>query len=369
MQILLLEPFFTGSHQQWAEGYQRHSTHDVRLLTMKGKHWKWRMYGGAVTLARLFLASDLRPDLILASDMLDLTTFLALTRSKSANIPTAVYFHENQLTYPWAASDSRAKQQQDYSFLNYISALTADDVYFNSAYHRQSFLANLPAFLKQFPDYNELENVAVIAAKSKVVPLGLELSKFDDFTIKNNNNLPLLLWNHRWEYDKNPDEFFNTLYELKAEGVKFELAILGESYDRQPLCFAEAKVKLAEEIVHFGYAESFEQYAQWLWKADILPVTSQQDFFGGSVVEAMYCGCFPILPKRLAYPEHIPKALHSTYFYKNTADLKEKLTQAIDNIAAVRATAAYRQKILGYDWQVLCPLYDEVFTSKIGFSK
>lgn len=369
MQILLLEPFFTGSHQQWAEGYQRHSIHDVQLLTMKGKHWKWRMYGGAVTLARLFLESNLRPDLILASDMLDLTTFLALTRSKSANIPTAVYFHENQLTYPWATADNRAKQQQDYSFLNYISALAADDVYFNSEYHRQSFLAQLPAFLKQFPDYNELANVSAIEAKSKVIPLGLELSKFDIFKIKNTNGLPLLLWNHRWEYDKNPDAFFNTLYELKANGLKFELAILGESYDRQPPCFAEAKAKLAEEIVHFGYAESFEQYAQWLWRADILPVTSQQDFFGGSVVEAMYCGCFPILPKRLAYPEHIPEALHSAYFYKNTAELKAKLTWAIDNIATVRADSAYRKKVLGYDWQVLCPFYDAVFMAKIGSLK
>ncbi len=100
MRLLLIEPYDTGSHAVWLRGYQRHSAHDVRLLTLEGKFWQWRMLGGAVTLAEQFLALDERPDLIVASDMLDLTTFLALTRPVTAHMPVAVYFHENQLTYP-----------------------------------------------------------------------------------------------------------------------------------------------------------------------------------------------------------------------------------------------------------------------------
>ena len=37
--------------------------------------------------------------------------------------------------------------------------------------------------------------------------------------------------------------------------------------------------------------------------SDILPITSNQDFFGGSIIEAMYCETTPLLPKRLTYPE------------------------------------------------------------------
>ena len=95
MKITILEPFFTGSHQQWAEGYQRYSQHDVQILSLKGKHWKWRMYGGAVSLAKQFMELSELPDLILATDMLDFTTFLALTRSRTKAIPTAIYFHES----------------------------------------------------------------------------------------------------------------------------------------------------------------------------------------------------------------------------------------------------------------------------------
>lgn len=158
MKICLVEPFHTGSHAAWAEEFARFSRHEVELLTLSGRHWKWRMHGGAVTLARHFLASQCKPDLLLASDMLDLTTFLALTREQSAGIPTALYFHENQLSYPWSPNGANpAQQRAHYAFINYTSALAADAVIFNSHYHRDVFLEQLPDFLKGFPDLNELE--------------------------------------------------------------------------------------------------------------------------------------------------------------------------------------------------------------------
>ena len=106
MRILIVEPYFTGSHASWAEGYVCNSRHEVEILKLSGAYWKWRMHGGAVTLARQFLDSGKRPpDVILATDMLDVTTFQALTRSVTANTPFAMYFHENQLTYPWSSTD------------------------------------------------------------------------------------------------------------------------------------------------------------------------------------------------------------------------------------------------------------------------
>ena len=79
-QIHLISPYHGGSHQAWAEGWQQSSQHDIILHTLPDRFWKWRMHGGAITLARRFLAAKAQPDLIVATDMLDLTTFLALTR-------------------------------------------------------------------------------------------------------------------------------------------------------------------------------------------------------------------------------------------------------------------------------------------------
>ncbi len=61
MKILILSPYHGGSHQAWAEGYQQHGRHPTTLLTLPARFWKWRMHGGAVTLARQFLQSPPSP--------------------------------------------------------------------------------------------------------------------------------------------------------------------------------------------------------------------------------------------------------------------------------------------------------------------
>lgn len=105
MHILLLSPYHGGSHRAWAEGYQAFSSHQVTLQILPAHFWKWRMHGGAVTLGRRWLesANEPTPDLIIATDLLDLSIFLALTRHKTAEVPVALYMHENQLTYPLPA--------------------------------------------------------------------------------------------------------------------------------------------------------------------------------------------------------------------------------------------------------------------------
>ena len=359
LNILLLEPFHAGSHRAWAEGFAANSRHNVELLTLKGRHWKWRMHGGAVTLAKQFMERDFRPDLILATSMLDLTTFLALTRKRTAHIPVVMYFHENQLTYPWSPRDTdvRLRQDRHYGFINYTSALAADLVLFNSAYHKQSFLEALQGFLKAFPDHRNMDNVERIQLKSKVLYLGMDLSKFDKFYTEKNNDVPVILWNHRWEYDKNPTEFFETLYELSDLRYNFKLIVLGENYAESPPVFAEAKEKLAKHIIHFGYAPDFETYARLLSQADILPITSQQDFFGGSVVEAIYCGAYPLLPKRLAYPEHIPLKHQSQHLYDNRVQLTKRLKEYISNFSEYKSVSP-KFHVKKYDWRECITNYD-----------
>ncbi len=363
MKILLIEPFFTGSHKKWAEDFKRFSRHEVEIVSLPGYHWKWRMHGAAVTLANI-LNSRLQlptPDLILATDFLDLSLFLSLTRKWSAQISTAVYFHENQLTYPWSPTDADVKLKRDnhYAFINYTSALTANRVFFNSNYHYNSFLAELPSFLRAFPDYQNVETMEAISAKCTTLPLALDLKKLQDHKPDNveKTKRAMVLWNHRWEYDKNPDAFFKALFEIHERGIDFNLCVLGESFAKYPPIFDEAKAVLADKIIHWGFAQSFEEYCQWLWKADVLPVTSVQDFFGGSVIEAMYCNTVPFLPKRLAYLEHIPSRFHSTFYYDDI-DFVNKLQRRIMDVKYLRVMDT-RQYASKYDWQSMIDMYDE----------
>jgi len=369
VKITLVEPFFTGSHAQWAKGLQAHSQHEIHLLSLPGRFWKWRMYGGAVELARQFRAQASNSDLLLASDMLDVTTFLALSRQRTAQLPVAVYFHENQLTYPWSPNDPdlASRRNNQYAFLNYTSALAADQLFFNSGYHRDSFLGGLPAFLKQFPDYRGLDTLSGLAKKSKVLPLGMDLAALDLDQPPVRSGPPVLLWNHRWEYDKGPEAFFDLVFRLKAEGLSFKLIVMGKHYERQPPIFAKAKKELKEHCLHFGYVPDRQTYLQYLWQADLLPVTSRQDFFGGSIVEAMYCGVRPFLPNRLAYPGHIPDSKKSMYIYEGTEALYQKLRRAVGQIEPFRERAAeLRALVAHYDWSQMAPQYDEAFAAMIA---
>jgi glycosyltransferase involved in cell wall biosynthesis len=147
------------------------------------------------------------------------------------------------------------------------------------------------------------------------------------------------------------------LYILAKRGLDFEVAILGENFKQQPVEFLQAQKVLGERIVHFGYANNFDTYADWLWQADLLPVTSNQDFFGISVMQAIYCNCYPILPKRLAYPELIPAEFHPNHFYNDLDDLVDRLDATLRNIKNIRQQSL-QSVAAPYDWSHMAPVYD-----------
>ena len=352
MRIALLESYYGGSHRAWADGYRQFSRHDIDLITMPAQYWKWRMQGGAITLARLL---DSKPDLILASSMIDLSIFRALTHHRLGDVPIALYFHENQLSYP---QNRRQFHGWRYGFINYISALTADANYFNSEFHHSDFMAQLPRMLKHFHDYKELDTIEEIRAKSHVLPLGIDLRRFDRHrAAKAEGDAPIILWNHRWEEDKDPTAFIHSMLELAEAGYDFRLAITGQSFGEVPEAFQTARASLGEKIIQLGFVESFADYARLLWRANYVVSTAWQEFFGIAVCEAIYCGCIPILPDRLNYPHLITDELHAACLYQ-PGRLSAQLRYHLDGNLKLD-TSALGEKIAGYDWRLMAPLYDD----------
>lgn len=360
MHILIIDPFYDTSHKAWAEGYQKHSQHQVTILSLPPRYWKWRMYGSSIELAKRFRREDLKPDIIIATDMMDVSLFKAQLAAEISHVPIILYFHENQLTYPWSETDQDVKLKRDrhYGFMNYTSALVADYVLFNSKYHHDSFLGALPQFLGAFPDFQNQQTVNIIREKAAVLYLGLELSRFDSFQAESETETPIILWNHRWEYDKNPDLFFKTLFRLKEEKHAFKVIILGNRTKVYPPIFDEAKIILVDEIIHFGFAESFEDYASLVWKANILPVTNIQDFFGISIVEAAYCNTHLLLPNRLTYPELFPAANS----YSDEEELYIALKAMINQVEG-KTFHTHRSTAGQFSWEKLIVKYDKLIHS------
>ena len=338
MRVLAIEPYYGGSHRAFLDGWTEQSAHGWTTIGLPPYKWKWRMRHGALTIARRvaqLIAGGAEWDLLFASDMLDLAQFLGLADPSLRRLPSVVYFHENQLTYP-----VRAEKERDlhFSVTNFSTAVASDALWFNTAFHRDSFLEALPDLFKRMPDYYPHDDLAELRAKSSIHSPGVSVLPR---TRPPRPAGPVrILWAARWEHDKAPETFFAALRALEGRGVDFRLSVLGESFREQPSVFEEARARFAARIDHWGFLPSREDYEWVLTDADLFVSTARHEFFGISAVEAVAAGAFPVVPNRLSYPEvmqPLAKELGGEIFYEGgVRPLARKLAEL--SVRAVRGT-------------------------------
>ncbi len=364
-KILFLESYYSGSHRAFADGLVRNSKHKIDILTMPARFWKWRMKGAA-----LYFANQIKNakeyDLIFATDLINIADLKVLLGSNCP--PIILYFHENQLAYPLNKNE---KLDYHYGLTDLTNSLSADRVVFNSQTHRSTFLKELPLFLNHLPDFVPDWTIDKIRAKTLVIYPGIEdavLIENGYQTVNKRNSVPLIIWNHRWEFDKNPESFFNVLFKLKNEGTPFHLALLGERYKKQPPVFLEAENQLTGNIIYSGYMENYNDYLKMLKKGDIVISTANQENYGIAVIEAILAGCMPLLPDRLSYPELIPTEFHSECLFTDENDLEKKLKRAL------KVDKVFKQNVLidrmsGLCWSSIIKKYDDLFDELVNGEK
>jgi glycosyltransferase involved in cell wall biosynthesis len=346
-RVLIIEPYHGGSHKSFIE-------HIVRLpfafevMALPARKWKWRMRLSAPHFADALRKTGKRFDRIICSTFLDVASFRGMGPKWVREVPLLTFFHENQFAYPVQAEDER---DFHFALTNMTTALASDSVAFNSRYNLDTFIEGLEGLLRHATDMSLEAQIAAIKKKAMVLPLGLDFSAIDSSEELKREGPPVVVWNHRWEHDKNPELFFNTLFDLDKAGVDFGLIVLGQSFERQPDIFDEAREKLKHRIVHFGYADSRPDYANWLAQGDIVVSTSQHEFFGISIVEAVRAGCRPLLPKRLSYPEMFP----DEFLYEDEA-FAQRLKKEI--LRGKRLTAEEARKLTdSFSWSAVAPKY------------
>lgn len=330
------------------------------------------MQGSAVSLVEkttALIESGVAPDLIFATDMVNLPAFLGLTRDCLSDVPVVLFMHENQLTYPLREGDQR---DFTYAWINYISCLAADQIVFNSDFHRTEFLDALPLFLNAFPDYRHSGNAGKIRNRSTVLHLGIELESLDCETSnaaiassKSSEDVLAILWNQRWEYDRNPSAFFRLVDRLDEAECDFALILAGEQFEEVPAEFRQAIQRHKDRIVHCGFLEHRADYVSMLRRADFVVSTSTHEFFGVAIQEAIHCGCHPLLPNRLSYPELIPKALrtsprHAGILYDDDDELFEIAQSILTGEKQRLDEAELRQITTPFDWRRQAPKFDDL---------
>jgi glycosyltransferase involved in cell wall biosynthesis len=347
LKILVLEPYYGGSHKSFLSGLAR-LPFEFEYMTMPARKWKWRMRLSAPLFARKLSESGRRYDRILCSSYVDVAAFRGLAPSWVNDVPLLTYFHENQFAYP-----VRVRDERDFHFAltNMTTALASDRIAFNSHYNLNSFLEGMKKTLRLSHDLRLDDAADMIRSKSGILPPGIDFSYIDAMKIRKRADCPVILWNHRWEHDKGPELFFESLFRIDRAGINFRLVVLGESFENSPPIFHEAGKRLSDRLLHFGYVASRRDYARWLNHCSLAISTARHEFFGISVFEAIRAGCLPLLPNRLSYPE----LFSQKYLYDDrnfVARLKEEILKN-RRLSPVRI----RKLTERFSWGALAPLY------------
>ncbi len=332
-EIVAIEPFHGGSHKQLVDilqrifrDHQKNTNQEInfQLYSTPAKKWHWRARTSALYFSQeIPRFQDSTIDVLFCSSVLNLTELLGLRSDLAKAKRTIVYFHENHLVYP--VKSSKGERDFQYGYNQITTALAADIVVFNSLYNMNSFLDSIGAFLKLQPDYRPSTTKVrtEIEAKSKVLHFPLDFPTFSPQKTNIDDDSPLhIVWPHRWEHDKNPEDFFETLFKLKSDGLKFRVSILGEEFQTVPPIFDKAKTILADEILHYGRLDNRKEYEEVLATADVAVSTANHEFFGVAMMEATFFGCLPLVPNRLVYPELYPA---EPCIYRTNQQLYKKL--------------------------------------------
>ncbi len=372
MNVLVLSAYDAESHRRWHQGLVKHLSFSFTVMALPPRFFSWRIRGNAMSWALghrdEFLAK--KWDAIVATSMVDLATLKGLVPALAV-VPTLVYFHENQFSYPVNHVAGAPVRSIEPQIVTLYSALSAEQVVFNSSHNKITFLSGVAALLKKLPDEVPNNVIAVLEKKSMVIPVPLEASCFEWGGEKAKARPLTLLWNHRWEYDKGPERLFAVVQKLVKQAPEMPLCfhIVGQQFRQEPAVFADLKALLTKAgwFGEWGFLPT-PMYQAVLVQSDIVLSTALHDFQGLAVLDAVAAGCTPLLPRRVAYPDFFA----AQYLY----DSMDGENYAQETQSAVDAIKGYGHKICTlnapdvtqFSWQTLAPIYHQAICSLVNES-
>lgn len=354
---LLLEPYYGGSHRHLVDGLVSRIVPEAELWTLPARKWKWRMRGSSLEFARRAQEHPPAVDAVFATSMVNLAELRGIGPRVLRDLPFSVYFHENQLSYPVQHFDPR---DHHFAWTQVHTALAAERVFWNSAYNRDSFLAELEDLVRKMPDTRPDWVAPTIAARSEVLPVPVDAAEIDAVcdSVPARHGPCHIVWNHRWEFDKGPDLLLDVAIALVESGLPFTMSVLGQSFAGQPTEFAALRDVLGDRARGWGFVASRTEYLRRLATADVALSTARHEFQGLAVLEAAAAGAVPLVPDGLAYRELWPRA----WRWNTPEDLTERLLDRVRNPERWRA-ADPRALARRCSWETLGSRWRAIFGS------
>ena len=314
-RVLAFESWDDGSHRAVRESISQHGQFHWHWVTLPRGHWRWRMRLGAAALVQIardqgVLGDDQQWDAIFVTSLCSVSDLAAMLPSHLSTVPRVLYMHENQAAYP-CASGREDQRDHHLALTNLTSMLASQCVLWNSNWNRQSFVAGIEELLTHEHEGLGLGVLDRSLVNSKIAWPPVEATRRTDRRVLHNANeakqrgLSLVVWPHRWEHDKGPEELMAIEHQYGA-AHRLGWVVCGQQFQQQPEAFEALQASAGDRLIHAGWLPR-QAYETWLWECDWVLSTATHEFFGIAVVEAMLAGCLPWLPARLSYPELLPE--------------------------------------------------------------
>nr|XP_033802477.1 glycosyltransferase-like domain-containing protein 1 isoform X3 [Geotrypetes seraphini] len=355
MSVLIVEAFYGGSHKQLVDLLQEEIKGCI-IHTLPAKKWHWR-----ARTAALYFMQTIPPNenyrVLFASSVLNLAELIAL-RPDLGKLKKVLYFHENQLIYPVQKCQERDFQ---YGYNQILSCLVADVVVFNSNFNMESFLASVSKFLKLIPDHRPKDLDKLIRPKCQVLHFPIKFPNVNRFLPE----CKRIRFQKASEVGGEADAYLSEGLHSQRKIGATEILVKNSALDLESvLCTTqqggphkllttpEEQIKSKPSEGTNPCQEKDKQLMTYSPDSSLAKMDDQQRplhiVWPHRWLEAVYCGCYPLCPKALVYPELFP----AEYLYSTPEQLYKKLQNFCRKPDIVRKHL-YKGEMAPFSWAAL----------------
>lgn len=297
LQILALEPFYTGSRRLMLETLQRRSRHRWTVLKLPGRRIERRLEAAAQWFAEVILRRPPMPfDVLFTSEAINLPELFAAC-PEVAGHPTVVYFHDNQLPVPGRG------MERPVDHVNLVTAAEATEVWFNTLFHLRQFSGRAAALTRYAPHLFPPDVNERLATRVVLVPPPVELDAVNELERSlgfTRDRRALFVDVRRAQ----PSLLQAGLEVLRRRGATFSVVAMGP------------RGVLGSDLPVTWLHEQDEDGATFAMARCGIYLSADTDAtFDTRAVMALASGLRVALPNAAAYPEIVPPAAHEATLY------------------------------------------------------
>jgi len=264
--------------------------------------------------------------------------------------PSVVYFHENQLP------DIHTNTDSPLDLVNLNTANAATEIWFNSDWHRRTFLARATALIDRHKELAAHNPLPKLKRKSSVMTPAIDMSPVSEARDANverdgtalfveTRDAEIGVLNKALTLLRERNEAYRLITVGPVDGLTAVPAGNGDAWSRQTLGESDDAAH-ARGLCEAGVIVSV--------KAD-----AASDFL---VVRGLAAGCRPVLPASGFYPELLSPALQKSCLYDLSPEpLAARLQDALSPFQTASRPEDLRKTLAPFDPASACKQIDERF--------